>query len=174
MQLKPQDIVVLLKLVGLKEDWSYRSLADELFISTGELHNALKRATHAQLFDPEQKKPRIQALEEFLVHGLKYVFPAERGMLTRGMPTSYAAPPLNEIVSAAQGDNPPVWPDAEGSSRGYKLEPLYPSVPKAARADTGLYELLALVDAIREGRARERNLAVENLKIRLRGKNAKA
>lgn len=174
MQLKPQDIVVLLKLVVLKEDWSYRSLADELFISTGELHNALKRATRAQLFDPEQKKPRIQALEEFLVHGLKYVFPAERGMLTRGMLTSYAAPPLSEIVSAAQGDNPPVWPDAEGRSRGYKLEPLYPSVPKAARLDEGLYQLLALVDAIREGRARERNLAVEHLKTRLRGKNGKA
>lgn len=173
MQLKPQDVVVLLKLVGLKEDWSYRSLADQLHISTGELHNALKRATHAQLFDPEQKRPRTSALEEFLVHGLKYVFPAERGSLTRGMPTSYAAPPLNEVISAPQGDNPPVWPDAEGRSRGYKLEPLYPSVPKAARSDRALYELLALVDAIRGGSVRERNLAIDHLRNRLRGKNAK-
>jgi hypothetical protein len=174
MQLKPQDIVVLLKLIGLKEDWSYRSLAADLFLSTGEIHNALDRASRAQLFDADRKRPRIQALEEFLVHGIKYAFPAERGSLTRGTPTAFAAPPLNDIISAEDGDHPPVWPDPEGSMRGYKLEPLYPSVPKAAKLDKALYELLALVDAIRDGRARERNLAVEHLQKRLRKKNAAA
>lgn len=174
MQLKPQDIVVLLKLVGPVRDWSYRSLAHDLFMSIGEIHNAVDRATRAQLFDAEQKRPRVQALEEFLVHGIKYAFPAERGSLTRGLPTAYAAPPLNKIISAAESEQPPVWPDPEGSVRGYKLEPLYRSVPKAARSDKKLYELLALVDAIRDGRARERNLAVEHLRERLREPNAKA
>jgi hypothetical protein len=88
--------------------------------------------------------------------------------------SAYAAPPLNEIISPAEGEHPPVWPDPEGSARGYELEPLYPSVPKAARLDNGLYELLALVDAIRDGRARERNLAVEHLQKRLKKKNAAA
>lgn len=172
MQLKPQDVVVLLKLVGLEEDWSYRSLAHELFMSTGEIHNAIHRATRAQLFDAEQKRTRTQALEEFLVHGVKYAFPVERGSLTRGMPTSYAAPPLNKVIAAAQNELPPVWPDAEGAARGYKLEPLYRSVPKAARLDKALYELLALVDAIRDGRARERNLAIQHLRTHLRETNA--
>lgn len=170
MQLKPQDIVILLKLVGLKEGWSYRSLAQDLFISSGEVHNALNRATRAQLFDAIQKRPRTQALEEFLVHGVKYAFPAERGNLTRGILTAYAAPPLNELISAVEDDPPPVWPDPQGTARGYKLAPLYTSVPKAAKKDEGLYELLALVDAIRDGRARERNLAVEHLHQRLRDK----
>ncbi len=174
MQLKPQDIVVLLKLLVLKEDWSYRSLAHELFMSTGEVHNAIDRAARAQLFDPELRRPRIQALEEFLVHGIKYAFPAERGSLTRGTPTAYAAPPLNEIITAAADEQPPVWPDPEGSARGYRLEPLYNSVPKAARQDKALYELLALVDAIRDGRARERKLAAEYLHKQLRAKYAKA
>lgn len=174
MQLKPQDVVVLLKLLSHQKGWSYRSLAQELFISTGELHNAIDRATRAQLLDAEQKKPRTQALEEFLVHGIKYAFPAERGSLTRGTPTAYAAPPLNEIISAEEHDFPPVWPDPEGSARGYKLEPLYPSVPKAARLDKSFYELVALVDAIRDGRARERNLAIEHLRSRLREKHATA
>ncbi len=116
----------------------------------------------------------MQALEEFLVHGVKYSFPAERGSLTRGVPTAYAAPPLNAIISASESEHPPVWPDPQGSARGYKMEPLYESVPKAAKQDKDLYELLALVDAIRDGRARERTLAADYLHKRLRDKNAKA
>ena len=36
--------------------------------------------------------------------------------------------------------------------------PLYKNVPTAARRDPKLYELLALVDAIRDGRARDERL----------------
>jgi len=171
MQLKPQDLVVLLKLVSLKGAWSYRSLAKKLFMSTGEVHNALDRATRAHLFDAELRRPRGQALEEFIVHGVKYAFPAERGSLTRGTPTAYAAPPLNRIISTPDNEHPPVWPDPEGTVRGYKLAPLYESVPKAAKGDKSFYELLALVDSIRDGRARERNLAAEHLRTRLRTSN---
>jgi hypothetical protein len=41
-------------------------------------------------------------------------------------------------------------------------------VPKAARRDPVLYELLALVDALRDGRARERRMAERELSTRLR------
>ena len=83
--------------------------------------------------------------------------------VTRGLPTSYAAPPLNEHI-AAGADLPPVWPYL----RGVSLEPLYKTVPPAALRDERLYELLALIDALREGRARERNLAEKELTGRLR------
>ena len=43
------------------------------------------------------------------------------------------------------------------------LEPLYKTVPIAARRDPRLYEILALLDALRDGRARERRLAEEHL-----------
>lgn len=75
MQLKPQDIVVLLKLVGLDSDWTYRSRARTLFMSTGEVHNALDRAARDQLFDTEHKRSRLPALEELLVHGLNTLSP---------------------------------------------------------------------------------------------------
>jgi hypothetical protein len=52
-------------------------------------------------------RPNISALEEFLVHGLKYAFPAEHGEVTRGIPTSYAAEPLESEVSMSN-DLPPV------------------------------------------------------------------
>ena len=88
------------------------------------------------------------------------------GVSTRGVPTGYAAPPLARQFSSVKGD-PPVWPTPDGRVRGYEFSPLYPSVPKAAAGDEQLYEVLALVDAIRDGRAREVALAAGELKARL-------
>jgi len=62
---------------------------------------------------------------------------------------------------------PPVWFDAEGDIQGYEVSPLYKSVPPAVKLDKGFYELLALIDAIRIGRAREKQLAIQELTKRL-------
>jgi len=60
--------------------------------------------------------------------------------------------------------NPPeVWPYVEGKVRGISLAPLYKGAPKAALRDPRFYGVLALCDAIRGGRTRERNLAIELL-----------
>jgi hypothetical protein len=47
--------------------------------------------------------------------------------------------------------------------------PLYKRAPEAALKDEDLYQLLALVDAIRDGSARERELAKRELSVRLKG-----
>ena len=170
MILKPQDIYILLKLIAIKgKDWSYSSLADELYMSPSEVHAGIKRATTAKLFDANRKKPIKKSLEEFLIHGIKYAYPPEPGALTRGIPTSHAAPPLNKIISQSK-EEPPVWPDPEGHALGFAFPPLFKSVPKAIAIDPNLYELLALVDAIRGGRARERDIAVRELTARLNAK----
>jgi hypothetical protein len=115
-------------------------------------------------------RPNVRAIEEFLIHGIKYAFPAERGGPSRGIPTSYAAAPLNRLIAA--GDEPiPVWPHAKGEKRGIALAPLYKMAPIAALKDALLYEALALVDAIRDGRARERALAEQELIKILRKKS---
>lgn len=167
MVLKPQDIVLLLKL--LQERWGhvpYAALATELGMSPSETHAAVRRATAAGLLSPLARTVQREAAAEFLTHGLKYAFPAERGGLTRGMPTGISATPL--AAQFQTSDEPaPVWPEPEGEVRGYALKPLYPSVPKAARRDPELHVLLALVDAIRCGRARERALAEKELLKRL-------
>jgi hypothetical protein len=144
-------------------------MGTDLSISPSEVHAALKRLALARLVssDTDGHRPLRDAVQEFLIHGLKYAFPARRGELTRGVPTSYAAPPLNKHV--AQGGDPlPVWAYAQGNQRGVSLEPLYKTVPAAALRDEQLYELLALIDALRDGRARERNLAEKELTARLR------
>jgi hypothetical protein len=107
------------------------------------------------------------ALKEFLLYGAKYAFPATFGAATRGMPTAYAAPPLVTLISQPD-ELPPVWPDPTGDRRGMTLYPLYPTVPRAARADTALYECRALFDAVRSGAARERQIASQLLSDKLK------
>ncbi len=169
MSLKPQDICILLKIVALdRAPWSYSQLAYELGMSASEVHAGVKRATDASLMRLEEGWgiPDPGALEELLVHGVKYVFTPVHGGLTRGIPTSYAAPPLSRVLTRSD-EAPPVWPDAEGEVRGYEFSPLYKSVPFAARRDPSLYELLALVDAIRGGAMQERDAAIRELRVRL-------
>ena len=176
MSLKPQDVVVALKLCtypGARPPISI--VANELSLSPSEVHGAIGRLRASRiLHGPSLKdRPNISALEEFLIHGLKYVFPPEHSEVTRGIPTSYAAEPLKSEI-AMSNDLPPVWPWPEGDTRGVGLEPLYRKVPQAALRDSELYQLLALVDAIRDGRARERRIAEQDLLRRLRATHAQS
>lgn len=166
MNLKPQDIVVVLKLLVSDKETSYSALAYKLSMSPSEVHAAVKRAAVAGLIDASTKEVKRKPLLEFLIHGLKYAFPPTRGTITRGLPTAHAAPPLSDRLSG-KDDLPPVWPCADGTVRGHEFKPLYRCVPAAAREDASLYELLVLVDAVRGGRARERKLAEEELRGRL-------
>jgi hypothetical protein len=100
---------------------------------------------------------------EFLQFGLRYVFPQQPGPAVRGVPTSHSAAPLKDQIQSTEEY---VWPYGKGKVRGHSILPLYPSVPEAALNDPKLHELLALVDALRVGRARERALAVVELKKR--------
>lgn len=164
--LKPQDVVILFKTMTTHNpDWTYASLSNELFISASEVHSAIKRASLAKLWDPLEKKILKRALEEFVIHGVNYAFPANYSGVTRGVATAFSAPPLNEIV--IQGEFHLVWPDPIGQTRGTGLSPLYKSVPKAIQNDQSFYELLTLVDAIRVGSAREKKIAIDEIKKRI-------
>lgn len=180
--LKPQDIVILLKILStvtlqkgtLSKSLSQNKLAALLCISASEVNAGINRLRLAGLLkpvvtdDPQNKivfRPSKLGCEECLIYGVKYFFPVQLGGYTRGIATSYAAPVLEKYFIL--GDDPiPVWPYGEGDRRGLALEPLYSSVPQslAQFPDQVFYELLALVDAIRSGRARERNIAIKLLK----------
>lgn len=162
-QLKPHDVAVALQL-ALEPGSTFRRLADALGMSQGETHNAIKRLVHARLATAEPRAVRFQALRDFLTGGVPYAFAAEPGADTRGVPTAHAAPPLAaEFGSAA----PYVWPDAKGTVRGQAVTPLYAGAPGTAQRNPALYEALALVDALRVGRARERQRALKELLARL-------
>lgn len=168
--LKPQDVLVLAKLcTGSGRRPPMAQLAADLGLSASQVHASLKRLERSRLIaaTADGGSPLAHAAEEFLLYGLKYVFPAQRGEITRGIPTAHAAPPLNKHF-APGADLPPVWPDPEGEVRGTGLDPFHKMVPVAIRKDPALYEFLALIEAIRDGRARERQLAERELTTRLR------
>jgi hypothetical protein len=180
MSLHPQDIVVVLKLAANRDvgkRWTYADLSKDLFMSASQVFRSVERAEAARLLNAptvppssgfSEELPRVwlrpnnNNLKEFLVHGIKYAFPVERGGPTRGVATAEATCPLDRYFPQ-DFPLPPVWPYADGPLRGIAFSPLYKNVPQAALRDPKLYELLALVDAIREGRAREREIAIREL-----------
>ena len=182
--MRPQDIPILLKVTSLTNrlNWTkpeqppgttevlpkhgllQKDIAVALGISPSEVTESLARSAFAGLYEPAQKKVMARALFEFLQYGLKYVFPQQPGSLVRGIPTAHSAKPLSDFI---QSNEPYVWPSADGSVRGQAIEPLYPTIVQAVDQDPLLYEMLALADAIRVGKSREVNLAVEELRKRL-------
>jgi len=73
---------------------------------------------------------------------------------------------LGEKIFMMVDDLPRVWPHPEGTVRGYSFSPIYRSAPQAAMVDKKLYELLVILDTLRSGRARERDIATEELSAR--------
>jgi len=163
IQMKPQDVVILLKIIAMRSDnWQQKPLADSLKMSQSEISQAASRMQYAGIL--LGKKVMRLAFFDFLKYGLSYVFPQKPGPIVRGMPTAHSALPLNKkIISEEQF----VWPYAAGKVRGHGIVPLYSSVPDAAMNDSALYELLALVDAVRVGRTREKDLALKELEKRI-------
>ncbi|MFC0539419.1 AsnC family protein [Pelagicoccus mobilis] len=165
--MKPQDIVVALKLLLVGEKGgSYAVLASELGMSASEVHAAVKRLREGRLVPAEGMRVARQPFRNFLVSGVAHVFPAKEGAPARGIATAWGAPVLKGQFGGNSQDVP-VWPDGDGNSRGPSVEPLYRSVPVAARMDPELYDCLALVDTVRLGRARERKVAIEKLDERI-------
>ena len=164
MELKPQDIYVVLKLVVLKnEPCPMQHIGESIGLSASQVHGSIQRLIKANLIRKDKGYKVISAnLREFLLHGIQFVFVPDIGEPCRGLATASFAPPLKkEFVDSNK--LPYVWPDPKGDVRGISFSPLHKSAPKAARKDKELYALLALVDAIRGGRARERKMAAEHI-----------
>ncbi len=168
--LKPQDLAIAFKLVTLRgERLPYKELGRQMRLSQFEAHAATQRLLAARLIVELDGviRPIVAVLEPFILYGASYAFPPVRGEMTIGFPTAYGVSPLKERVMFSE-ENPPVWPHPEGTHKGLTLQPLYENLPLAAQDDKTLYELLALLDALRIGQARERKLATDLLLERLR------
>lgn len=160
--MRPQDIVILLKKVTLAgQGMTNAQIAKELGISASEVSEALERCRIARLIDNLKQRVNILALKEFLIHGLKYVFPVQPQSKVRGIATAISAPPMNEKILSVKDVY--VWPDAKGNVRGEAITPLYRTVPEAVRIDPMLHSLLAIADVFRIGRTREVELAKAEL-----------
>jgi hypothetical protein len=170
MHLKPQDILLSLKLLDEKcASQTFAQLSGALGMSASETNEGFHRAREVGLISPLVKSANGSALAEFLIHGLKYVIPVHPGKRTRGIVTGFAAAPMREFFETSFDDSDlMVWPDPNGDCSGWEIEPLSRSVPIAARRDPKLYEWLVLADVLRgAGRARERKIAEDIVRKRL-------
>ncbi len=160
--MRPQDIVVLLKIIALNgRTWQNKDLANELYISGSEISKSLARSEFAGLIGHDKRKVFRLSLMEFIQYGLHYVFPARAGGMSNGILTGHSHPVVAEKFHP---ELKYVWPDASSYDRGLSIQPLYPTVVKAVKEDTTLYKLLAMIDVIRVGRVREMKFAIEELK----------
>ena len=169
MSLKPQDVVLALKLVAQgNAEWTQPDLARSLHLSAGEVNHGLKRLAACQLFNVRERRVIRASLREFLVSGLRYVFPTQLGLFGQGMPTAFSVGPLADKLRLGEDDSV-VWPMSgkAARARGRVIDPLYRTAPLAAEKDPLLYEYLALADVMRIGRARERAMASNELSRRL-------
>lgn len=159
--MKPQDVVILFKILALGgSDWTQSMLSVQLGISQSEISESIKRSKYSGLISQIDNNVNKRDFLDFLVNGLKVVFPQRPGALVRGIPTAHSAPFLQHEFLA---DEHYVWPSGKGNTRGQAIIPLYKTVPNATQIDLRLYEFLALSDIIRVGRAREKEMAVKLL-----------
>ena len=171
--IKGRDIVLLVELLAAAPEWTIRGVGEAVEFAPGPVHRSLGRLAESGLYDARRRQVLLGPAEEFLIHGLRFVFPARPQGEVRGVPTAWAAPPLKDLL-ASSDPLPPVWPTADGTVRGLALEPLHAGAVAAARRNPVTAERLALLDALRAGDARVRGLAVEQLRLRLEPATARA
>ncbi len=163
--MRPHDIAILLKIACKGEQaWFMKDLAYELGISASEISESINRSVIAGLISNDKRSLNKLSLLDFLRYGLRHVYPQRPGSLVRGIPTAHSAPPLNEVILSEEHF---VWQSANGNMRGQAIEPLHSNTPEACQKDEKYYEVMALLDAIRVGKAREQKLAFDMLTQRI-------
>jgi len=165
--MRPQDVVILLKMVTLHEsEWTFSQMSACLQISESEVSNAMWRNKFAGLASPDKTRVNKLALREFLIYGIKYVFPPQTGHSVRGIATAHSAVPVSQHITG--GVENFVWKYYKGTRRGSSIIPLYEKIPKIVENQPELYEFLTIVDTLRIGKKREVEIAISELDKRLK------
>ena len=164
--MKPQDLVILLKIIILgNKSWRITDLAASLYLSQSEVSKSLARMVYSGLIDEGKKEPSRGALFDLIATSVQFIFPIKPGQVLKGIPTGHSCAPLKSKIVSSQDY---VWAHAEGQMRGESIEPLYKNLPKAAIKDEALYELLSLIDTMRVGKAREKKIALVEIRKRFK------
>jgi hypothetical protein len=162
--LRPHDFLVALHRLVYPERLTVAQIAAGLCVGVSTAHRGLIGAKAASLITASGA-PNHRNILEFTLHGARYAFyPVFCGGNSRGVPTAGAAP---ELAARLVGSAMIVWPDPRGTLRGEGLEPIHPRAVQIAAADPKFYTLLASIDLLRVGGAREREVAAAVLRERL-------
>ena len=168
--MKGQDVVLMLVLrLHPQDKWTLEELSRLLGQSTSQCFAARNRLRDAHLLSIDPTKPWHvpgDNFAEYLIHGFKFDFPAKLGAPVRGMPTAYSS----EFVSKQfRGDDSRmggvVWPSPNGKVVGRSLSPVHSSQLNilANPGYDNLYRVLACMDLLRIGQAREKVWAAKEI-----------
>lgn len=166
--LRPTDVGVLLYLALHPRD-SFAAMAEMLGVSKSTAHGAVQRLSASKLVSRVSDAMALVAIGptlEFVRHGVPYVFVPKTVPRARGVRTGLGALALTSFRAEVDAA-PLVWASTLGDSFGVGIEPLVPAAPYLPHRDRRLYELLALVDALRVGDAREREIARNEIGLAL-------
>jgi hypothetical protein len=160
----PFDIIVALRLTS--EAGTLAQLADELGAVPSQIHAAIGRLATAGLLRPGARGTNARALLEFLTHGVRFAFPAQKSVLATGVPTAYSAPPLSAEFDAL---DVLVWPAPlhPAAVQGFSIAPLSRAAHTLIDRSPTTYRLLCVTDALRLDDARVRVTAAARLGLML-------
>lgn len=162
-ELAPLDLLLLLK-CAVSPSSSVREMAAEIAVSKSAVALSLRRLEGLELIKSDGGKRRVNKLaaRDLFEHAIRWLAPAKPGDWELGLPTAHAEA---HLASKFHGDaDPVVIPLPHGPMRGRAIRPLHPRAPAAAARDPKLHRLLAIVDALRVGRGRDREVAAAELR----------
>ena len=163
--IKPQDVLVACQLAILgNKPATHAWLSETLHLSSSTVFASLKSLKFAKLVTTSGSGPRVagQRLLEFLVYGVPTLYYPQKTEIVRGVATAVFSPHFRERFTAGK-DLPVVWPYSKGKETGEGLVPLYPSIPIACSKNPDLYQLMATIEILRIGKAREKDAAISYL-----------
>jgi hypothetical protein len=167
--LSSTDIYIVAGVISSdRGSWTLRGLAATLHVEHTLVHRALKRAEIAGLYTTNTRRVHLANFEELMIHAARFIAPGRLGELVPGVPAAWAAEPISEFIHQAQSELPPVWPYALGALRGQALEPLHPAAVQASQDVPELARLLSIIDSLRAGDVRVREVAATALRDTLR------
>lgn len=165
--MKGVDVIVVLDLADRDpQAWTMRGVAADLGLPLVAVKRSIDRLSASTVLDAASRRVNRSEVEHLLIDAARFMFPAQLGAQTRGVPTAWGAAPLKGELAA--GSDVPVWPSPTGEVRGSAVEPLHEAAIGLATTNPRLYEQLTLVDGLRLGDARARGVAAELLRSRLR------
>jgi len=163
--MQPQDLLIALFLILEKKKTYQKDIADRLKISRAAVSYSVNRLIKLNLLSQDKERIMAQTILDFIKYAIHIVYPAQQGPRVKGILTGDITLLDNTILS----DDKYVWKSSLGHDIGQEISPLYRSAPEIAASEPALYKALQLIDIIRIGNSREKNLAFKKLQGVLQG-----
>ena len=159
--MNPQDFIIALFLALEEKPILQKDIADRLKISRSAVSYAIKRLGKLKIINLDNQQVMVHSLLDFVQYAIHFIYPTDIGPKVKGIPTAVSGPILDQLITTEETY---VWKSEKGTAIGQEVQPLYERVPEFINYESQLYQVLSLIDAVRIGNSREKNIANKELK----------